>query len=171
MNNLINIFVLYSFLFCFVFVFDFLLWSCLKLQDTVALMCGHTLGWKWKIHMDHRNLSLKYKLFWSGLRFVLPTLFSKLLTQISAASQDVDADLLRRSAVNSTGFWRSIPALPILHLLPDPPQGRQPRSVWGFASSSLERKTMIVTLKIKDTRRRSIRWCLHCWCFCMFLWS
>lgn len=89
------------------------------LEDTVSLTCGLTLRWwKLKIHMEQRNLSKKTP------GFVLPTLFSKLQTQISPASQDVDADLQRGSAVNSTGFWRCIPALPILHLLPDPPQGK-----------------------------------------------
>lgn len=56
---------------------------------------------------------------------VLPVLFSKLRTQTSAVNHDVDTNLLRRLAVNSTGFWPWISTLPVLHLLPDPLHGEK----------------------------------------------
>lgn len=130
MNNLINIFRLHClfvwFLLFIVIVFEasrhccFELWPFIKMVE-IKNSCGA------KKRVENR-------LFRPGLRFVLPTLFSKLLPQISAASQDVDADLLRRSAVSSTGFWRCIPALPSLHLLPDPTHGEtlwQARAAFG----------------------------------------
>lgn len=152
MNNLINIFRLHC-----LFVFYFLLWSCLKLQDTVALSYGHSLiWWKLKIHVEQRNLSLK-----------TPVLAWTLFFPPDTVRQTANTDLCCEP-----GCWRwsaatvscELNGLLALHpCAAQPPSAAGPnarrdaltglRSVWGFAFVSLSTKNTILTLKIDD------RWC------------